>query len=128
MSSKVPAICEVLWPAAALTILACGGCGLSFPPARRPPAAKAPPRKVVATRTEELTGKMQTAFLYAFRMSRTGDRIPPPTFTWTFSAGSFEIRAGDVTLPEELTLLVTGNQLGGGQSQERTISDGRMAN
>ena len=58
---------------------------------------------------------MQTAFLYAFQMSRTGDRIPPPSFTWAFSTGSFEIRAGDFPLPEELILLVTGNHLGGGK-------------
>lgn len=58
---------------------------------------------------------MQTAFLYSFRMSRTGDRIPPPTFTWTFGADSFEVRASDTPLPEELTQLVTGHHLSGGQ-------------
>jgi hypothetical protein len=107
----------VCWTA--ITVVFCGGCGVSLTPPAAPTAVRPSVAKPPPTREQLLAEQLETAFLYSFRMSKTGDRIPPPAFTWTFGKGTFEIRSSRGPLPEDLTQLVTGNHLGG----PRTFKD-----
>jgi hypothetical protein len=116
---NAPALHRALWSSVALAAVVVGGCGFSAPGTS--PAATASAVKPAPTREELLAGQLQTAFLYSYRDSRMGDRIPPPNFTWTFNDGTFEIRGSDDALPEDLTQLLTGDHLGG----PRTFKDAK---